>query len=75
MGDYVVDTNVLLCASAAHPGSPFDKADHVPDPLLLMVLDWLSAFRADPNRHLVLDELFRIYDEYRNKLTDRKSVV
>ena len=27
MADYVVDTNVLLVASAAHPFSPFDDCD------------------------------------------------
>jgi hypothetical protein len=68
--DHVVDTNVLLVASAAHPYSPFDDS-HVPRKEQMKVLDWLSAFRADPDRRLVLDDLFKIYNEYRNKLTDQ----
>ena len=29
----------------------------------------LEEFRDDPSRNVVLDELFRIYDEYNHKLT------
>ncbi len=70
MADHVLDTNVLLVASAVHPASPFDDSD-LPAELLERVLYWLGDFRADTGRHLVLDELFKIYDEYRNKLTDQ----
>jgi hypothetical protein len=68
--DHVVDTNVLLVASAAHPYSPFDDS-HVPPDLREQVLDWLLAFRDDPSRRIVLDMGMKIYDEYRNKLTDQ----
>lgn len=70
MKDHVVDTNVLLVASAAHPYSPFDDS-HVPSPEQQLVFEWLVAFRADNTRSLVLDDLFEIYKEYRNKLTDQ----
>ena len=69
MTDHVIDTNVLIVASAAHPYSPFDDT-HVPPAEREAVLEWLSAFRRD-ERHLVLDTMFKIYDEYRNKLTDQ----
>lgn len=68
MSDHVVDTNVLLIASAAHPYSPFDDSDVSADQRKL-VLDWLRAFGQDSERLLVLDSLFRIYQEYRNKLS------
>jgi len=67
---HVIDTNVLLVASAAEPYSPFDDS-HVPPAEQAAVLDWLAAFRADESRDLVIDDLFRIYQEYRNKLTDQ----
>ncbi|MGH9891600.1 MAG: hypothetical protein ACREA0_06390 [bacterium] len=70
MNDHVVDTNVLLVASAAHPHSPFDDT-HVPIAEQRAVFEWLSAFRGDSCRQLVLDELFEIYKEYRNRLTDQ----
>jgi len=68
--DQVVDTNVLLVASAAHPFSPFDDT-HVPRDQQLQVFEWLDAFRLDPARRLVLDDLFEIYEEYRHKLTEQ----
>lgn len=71
MADFVIDTNVLLCASAADEGSPFDDADHVPQGERLVVLDWLASFHADGERIAVLDEDFGIFDEYRHKLTDQ----
>lgn len=70
MNDHVVDTNVLLVASAAHPCSPFDDT-HVPIEEQRAVFDWLNAFRTDHERQIVLDDRFRILDEYRNKLTDQ----
>lgn len=68
--DHVLDTNTLLVASAAHPYSPFD-ATHVPIAEQRTVFDWLTAFRADADRRLVLDDLFKIYEEYRQKLSDQ----
>lgn len=70
MPDHVVDTNVLLVASAAEPYSPFDDSD-VPLELQAEVLEWLTTFRADGSRMMVLDDSFEIYREYRNKLTDQ----
>lgn len=70
MNDYVVDTNVLLVASAAEPYSPFDDT-HVPVREQQLVFEWLCAFREDDGRRLVLDELFEIYKEYRHQLTDQ----
>ncbi len=70
MSDHVVDTNVLLVASAVHPYSPFDDT-HVPITEQRTVFDWLTEFRADTQRQMVLDDLFKIYEEYRNKLSDQ----
>lgn len=70
MSGVVIDTNVLLVASAAHPYSPFDDT-HVPAELQKAVFDWLAAFRTDDSRRLVIDDWFEIYDEYRNKLSDQ----
>lgn len=69
MTDHVIDTNVLLVASAAHPYSPFDDT-HVPCAEQTRVFNWLVAFRAD-ERAVVVDDVLRIYAEYRNKLTDQ----
>lgn len=38
MPDHVIDTNVLLIASASHPDSPFDDT-HVPVPQRLQVFN------------------------------------
>jgi hypothetical protein len=46
VADCIVDTNVLLVASAQHPGSPFDDSN-VPEVHMQVVLDWLMAFRKD----------------------------
>lgn len=70
MTDHVIDTNVLLVASAADPHSPFSGSDLPPD-LQAQVFEWLVSFRQDPAQVLVLDDWFRIYDEYRNKLTEQ----
>lgn len=68
MVDHVVDTNVLIVASAAESSAP--RYDDVPADLdqIEIVFEWLRQFRDDPARRLVLDEIFRIYDEYHNKL-------
>jgi hypothetical protein len=68
MTDHVIDTNVLLVASAAAPSSPFDDS-HVPLAQQTTTFDWLVAFNGDSDRKLVLDECSRIVNEYRNKLT------
>ncbi|MAG33049.1 MAG: hypothetical protein CL908_19395 [Deltaproteobacteria bacterium] len=70
MADHVVDTNVLLVASAAHPHSPFDDSD-LPRELQERVFEWLAAFRANGSRQMVWDDCFKIYEEYRNKLSDQ----
>jgi len=67
---HVIDTNVLLVASAAEPYSPFDES-HVPPAEQAAVLDWLAAFRADESREIVIDDFFEIYKEYRHRLTDQ----
>jgi len=65
---YVVDTNVLIAASAADPTSPTDIDATPDDPTLRMqIWLWLDEFRAS-NSRLVLDYGSEIYDEYCNKL-------
>ena len=70
VADVVIDTNVLLVASAAHPYSPFSET-HVPVELRERVFDWLAEFRADAGSLLALDMAMEIYREYRNRLTDQ----
>ena len=61
---YVVDTNVLIAASAADPVYPKDIDATPPDPALrLRVWQWLVDFRSSPSR-LVLDQAGGIYGEY-----------
>ncbi len=70
MADHVVDTNVLIAASAHDPVSPFPPTGtHVPPAEKLVVFEWLRAFRLDSNRYAVLDLQNRIFVEYRRKLT------
>jgi hypothetical protein len=65
---YVVDTNVLIAASAADPHDPADIDATPPDPELRMqVWRWLSDFQQSDSR-LVLDIEGKIYSEYGNKL-------
>ena len=65
---YVVDTNVLIAASAANPLHPADIAATPTDPALrYAVWEWLHAFEQSDSR-LVLDQDNRIWDEYNNKL-------
>ena len=68
MGDHIIDTNVLLVASARHPGSTF-KDSQVPAEQQQMVLDWVMEFRKDGQRKMVLDRLWRIWTEYHHKMT------
>lgn len=69
----VVDTNVLIVASAADDGSPFrDDATPVEEAVLRQqVLAWLQAFEVDPERHAVFDYDWLICREYQNKLTEQ----
>lgn len=65
---YVVDTNVLIAASAADPTHPKDVDATPTDPALrLRVWEWLEHFRSSDAR-LVLDTDNKIYEEYTNKL-------
>jgi hypothetical protein len=65
---YVVDTNVLIAASAGDPANPTDIDATPHDPLLRRrVWEWLDAFQASDSR-LVLDHGQEIYDEYQHKL-------
>ncbi|MDH6265446.1 hypothetical protein M2360_000836 [Rhizobium sp. SG_E_25_P2] len=65
---YVIDTNVLIAASAADPTNPADidatpkDADRRKE-----VWDWLDSFQKCESR-LVLDSELKIFDEYQNKL-------
>jgi hypothetical protein len=65
---YVVDTNVLIAASAANSGHPKDIDATPPYPALrLVVWSWLSDFQESTSR-LVLDLAGNIYSEYSRKL-------
>jgi hypothetical protein len=68
LSDCIIDTNVLLVASASDPKSPFNDSDHVPPDQKRIVLDWLIEFRKDASRKLVLDQSFKIWDEYHNQM-------
>lgn len=65
---YVIDTNVLIAASAANPTDPKDIDATPDDPAQRMrVWQWLSEFQDSPSK-MVLDAANRIYSEYTNKL-------
>ena len=69
----LVDTNVLIVASAADAGSPF-RAEGTPvddAALRQRVFDWLEAFEADPTRHAVLDAGWQVCGEYGHKLSEQ----
>lgn len=68
MADHVVDTNVLLLASAHDAASPFADT-HVPPEECLVVFNWLATFRADARRCMVLDidEEHGIIAEYKKR--------
>lgn len=69
----VVDTNVLIVASAADDGSPFRPEATPVQELALRekVLHWLEGFEQDASRHVVLDYDWKICGEYQNKLTEQ----
>lgn len=65
---YVIDTNVLIAASAADPAHPKDIDATPADPAQRMrVWQWLDDFQSSPSR-MVLDLAGGIYDEYCKKL-------
>lgn len=65
---YVVDTNVLIAASAADPTHPADIDATPQDPVLRhQVWYWLDEFQSS-NSRMVLDLAGGIYAEYTNKL-------
>jgi hypothetical protein len=65
---YVVDTNVLIAASAANPTDPKDIDATPADPAQRMrVWQWLSEFQFSSSK-MVLDTANGIYSEYTNKL-------
>ncbi len=66
----VVDTNVLIVASAADGDSLFQQeATPVEEQALRMrVLEWLVGFEQDAKRHVVLDQGWDIMGEYGKKL-------
>jgi len=70
VSDCIIDTNVLLVASAHHPDSPFKDSD-VPIEQLKEVFEWLTKFRVDGQRKIVLDQFWKIMAEYRHKMTDQ----
>lgn len=67
-GRYVVDTNVLIAASAADPSHPAD-IDATPDEPALRqeIWQWLDRFQQSTSR-LVLDYCGEIRKEYDRKL-------
>ena len=65
---YVVDTNVLIAASAGCPTNSKDIDATPDDPQLrLKVWVWLSKFQ-ESNSRLVLDTDNKIYEEYNSRL-------
>jgi hypothetical protein len=66
MADHLVDTNVLIVGSAAVEPKYTDVS--VAAEGIELVFNWLTDFRDDVTRRLVLDELWKIYDEYNHKL-------
>jgi hypothetical protein len=74
MGDHIIDTNVLLVASAKDPASHFKDCGHVPPQQQQIVLDWLMRFRNDGQRHIVLDQSFKIWEEYHNQMTRGQDI-
>ncbi len=65
---YVIDTNVLIAASAADPSSSVAQDATPDDPTQRMIInEWLHEF-ANADTRLVLDGRGKILDEYSNKL-------
>lgn len=79
MGDSILDTNVLITATAAHQGGQAPrKMAQRGEPVQLSdrklqneVYAWVRDFRKDPEARLVIDVPERnIHKEYGNKLSD-----
>lgn len=66
MADHLVDTNVLIVGSAAVEPAYADVSVGVDG--IALVFAWLTDFRDDVTRKLVIDELWKIYEEYNHKL-------
>lgn len=66
MADELVDTNVLIVGSAAVEPKYADVSIDAGG--IEVVFEWLTAFRDDASRKLVLDDMWKIYDEYNHKL-------
>jgi hypothetical protein len=66
VADHLVDTNVLIVGSAAVEPKYTDV--NVDADGIEVVFNWLNAFRLDTTRMLVFDDVWKIYDEYNNKL-------
>lgn len=65
---YVVDTNVLIAASAADPLHPKDIDATPDDPVMRQkVWEWLNEFDTGTSR-MILDSRGSIFKEYSNKL-------
>lgn len=66
MVDHLVDTNVLIVGSAAVEPKFTDVS--VDAESVEAVFNWLTAFRDDATRKLVLDSDWMIFAEYNHKL-------
>lgn len=66
---YIIDTNVLIAASAGDPVSPTDIDATPSDPTLrIAIWKWLNDFEVSASS-IVMDELHVIWDEYYNKIS------
>lgn len=63
----VIDTNALTIASAPMAGWVHPRIPLAEKVLVQKVFDWISTFREDPNRHLVMDYEQTILDEYKSR--------
>lgn len=66
VADQLIDTNVLIIGSAAVEPKYSDVSVDADD--IEVVFKWLTEFRDDSTRRVVVDELWKIWDEYNNKL-------
>src|SRR5678815_4329298 len=69
---HVIDTNVLIVASAAHDASPFptDTTPVEKAELRSQVLRWVMDFDQS-QRRILLDFGWEIVGEYQNKLSEQ----
>ena len=72
MPDHLLDTNVLVVASAAGAeGHPDADVPASPEEALI-VHDWLARYSRDHNAHLLLDTTWRIWKEYQENLDEQE---